>query len=218
MWCIGKITPEYRERMYDILDLYAEKYDRKNPVVCMDEKSKQLLSDTRISIDMKPGKCKKIDYEYKRGGTSNIFVAVEPKGGKRKTEVTKRRTRVDFAYFVKNLVDKSYPRATKIRLVLDNLNTHFKKSFFETFKRSEARRILKRIEFHYTPKHASWLNMAEIEIGVLESQCLKKRIGNMETMKKEVAAWEKRRNNQKAKLKWTFTREAADLKLSKYYI
>lgn len=218
MWCIGKITPEYRERMYDILDLYAEPYDGNKPVVCMDEKSKQLLKDSRKPIPMKLGQCQKIDYEYQRCGTSNIFVAIEPKGGKRKTQVTKQRTRTDFAHFIKNLVNETYPQATKIRLVLDNLNTHFEKSFFKTFNQKEAKRILKKIEFHYTPKHASWLNMAEIEIGILDRQCLRKRIGDRESMKNEVAAWEKKRNTQKAKIRWKFTREAADLKLSKHYI
>jgi hypothetical protein len=162
MWCIQEITPEYRERMYNLLDLYAEPYDPLRPVICMDEKSKQLLANVRTSLPMKTGRPERQDYEYKRHGTRNIFVAVEPKGGRRIVAVTRRRTRKDFARFIKYILD-AYPHAERIRLVLDNLNTHFAKSFTETFPETHEE-ILRRIEFHYTPKHASWLNMAELEI------------------------------------------------------
>jgi hypothetical protein len=167
MWCIAAITPEYRERMYKVLDLYKEPYNRGFPVICFDEKSKQLLEDYRKPIPLKPGSVAKHDYEYKRNGTCNIFVAVEPKAGKHFVEVTEQRTCKDFAIFIRQLVDEKYKHAIIIRIVMDNLNTHFVKSFYETFSKQEARRILKKIKFIYTPKHASWLNMAEIEINMM---------------------------------------------------
>jgi len=188
MWCIAKITPEYRERMYRILDLYEEKYNNKYPVVCIDEKSCQLLEEARSPIPLKEGSTAKYDYEYIRKGTGNIFVAVEAKGGQHFLSVTQRRTKQDFAHFVKRLVDEIYPKAKKIKLVLDNLNTHFEKSFYETFSKKEAKRILKRIEFYYTPKHASWLNMAEIEINILETECLDRKIASIEMLTEEVKA------------------------------
>ncbi|MEJ7739873.1 MAG: IS630 family transposase [Chitinophagaceae bacterium] len=159
MWCIAKITPEYRKRMYKLLALYARKYDKEYPVVCMDEKSKQLIKDVRQRIRLKPGSPAKYDGEYRRMGTRNIFVAVEPLAGKRRTKITLYRKKDDFAYFIKELVDKDYPKAKKIRLVLDNLNTHFAASFYKTFTKQQADRILNKIEFCYTPKHGSWLNM-----------------------------------------------------------
>src|SRR5674536_380895 len=164
MWCIQTINTEYRERMYNILNLYEEKYDPKKPLICLDEKPKQLLGDKRKAIPMKPGSPEKYDYEYVRNGTANVFVAVEFKAGKRVTQVTKRRTMKDFAQFVKILVTENYSEAEVIRLVTDNLNIHKEKSFYETFSEEEAKKILDKIEFHYTPKHASWLNAAEIEI------------------------------------------------------
>lgn len=182
----------------------------------MDEKSLQLLDETRKSIGMKSGRVKRMDYEYKRKGVRNIFVAIEPLAGKRKTKVTKRRTRKDFAFFIKNLVD-SYPKAKKIQLVLDNLNTHFKKSLKETFPRTEAKRILSKIKFIYTPKHGSWLNMAEIEIGILSRQCLKKKMKDEGMLKNEVKAWQKERNKDEIKIVWKFTRQDADRKLTKHY-
>lgn len=157
--------------MYDLLNLYAKPYNPLYPVICLDEKSKQLIAEIRTPIPMKPGEDEKYDYEYKRQGTRNIFVSVEPKGGKRKVRVTKRRTKQDFAKFVQGLV-QDYGHAKKIHLVVDNLNTHFESSFYETFSKKEAKKILKRIKFHYTPKHASWLDMAEIEINVLSRQCI----------------------------------------------
>ena len=163
MWCIQEITPEYRKCMYDILDLYEEPYNPAKPVVGIDEKPKQLIEDSRKPIPLKQGKVAKQDYEYIRRGKANIFMAVEPKGGKRYTQVTDQRTKKDFAIFIKELVDKRYAAAELIRIVADNLNTHKPKSLHETFGDEEANRILQKIEFHYTPKHASWLNVAEIE-------------------------------------------------------
>ena len=218
MWCVQTIDAEYRERMYDVLDLYEEEYDPKNPLVCFDEKPKQLIGDKRMSIPMKPGSPEKYDYEYVRNGTANIFMAVEFKAGKRVTQVTKRRTMVDFAQFVKMLVDEEYPDVENIRLVMDNLNTHKEKSFYEAFTEDEAERILDKIEFHYTPKHASWLNAAEIEINVMDIECTDRRIADMELLAYEVAAWTRGRNDNENKINWEFTSENADEKLSKHYV
>jgi hypothetical protein len=218
MWCIGKMTAEYRQRMYEVLDLYQRPYDAAEPVVCLDEKSKQLLEQTRRVIGAQPGAVAKEDYEYKRAGTRNLFVAVEPKGGQRQVSVTARRTKVDFVSFVSHLVDCVYVHATKIHLVLDNLNTHFRKSFVEALGEPRATAMLERVEFHYTPKHASWLNMAEIEIGIMERQCTARRIGTEALLKSETAAWHQRRNEAKAKIQWSFTRQDADRKLSRYYV
>lgn len=219
MWCIPEITELYRTRMYDLLDLYAEEYDPKRPVVCIDEKSKQLLDDKKDPIPMKAGRAERYDYEYKRNGTRNIFVAVEPKAGTRVVSVTRRRKKKDFALFVRNLIDRQYPEAATVRIVCDNLNTHFEASFYETFPEAEAESILGKIEFHRTPCHASWLDMAEIEINVMERECLgKRRMKNEQFLMAELAAWQRRRNEQKKKIYWTFTRKKADKKLGKYYI
>lgn len=218
MWCIQEITPEYRERMYDILDLYQEDYNNKRPVIGLDEKPKQLIENKRKTIPMKNGKVLKQDYEYIRRGTANIFMAIEPKGGKRVAQVTSRRTKKDFALFVRYLVDNEYQDAEILRLVLDNLNTHYESSFYETFDQDEAKRILQKIEFHYTPKHASWLNVAEIEIGVMDTECTERRIKDKEMLTVEVNAWAKRRNEQKKKIQWTFTKQKADQKLAKHYV
>ena len=216
MWCIQKIDSEYRKRMYDVLDLYEEKYDPEIPLICLDEKPKQILKDKRKSIPMKPGSLEKYDYEYIRNGKANVFVAVEFKAGKRMTCVTERRTKMDFAQFVKALVER-YPKAKIIRLIMDNLNTHKEKSLEEAFGKDEAKKILKNVEFHYTPKHGSWLNAAEIEINVMDKECTGRRIGDMETLIHEVDAWTNRRNEHKNKINWKFTRENADKKMSKYY-
>jgi len=217
MWCIQKITPEFRERMYDILDLYAEPYDPERPVIGIDEKPKQLIDEKRKPIPLRPGSPERYDYEYVRRGTANIFVGVEPKGGKRYAKVTARRTKKDFAFYLQMLV-KKYPGAKRIRVVLDNLNTHNESSFYETFNRHNAKRILRRVEFHYTPAHASWLNVAEIEIGVMDAECTGRRIKDKETLEREVAAWATRRNRQKKQIHWSFTRRKADKKLSKHYV
>ncbi len=218
MWCIGKITQEYRDRMYALIDLYHQEYDEFHPVICIDEKSKQLLEEKQKPIAMKPGSPYKYDYEYKRKGTANLFVAIEPKGGKRIVKVTDSRTKPDYAYFVKELLEKHYSQAKSIRLVADNLNTHFTSSFYETFSKPQADKLLKRIEFYYTPKHASWLNMAELEINVMDRQCTGGRVESKEEMKMKVDAWVRKRNKDKKKIKWTFTRQEADKKLRKHYV
>ena len=218
MWCIAKITPEYRRRMYDILDLYQEPYNPEYPVIGLDEKPKQLLKDSREPIPMKKGATKKIDYEYTRNGRANIFVTVEPKAGNREIKVTRQRTRIDFAFFLKELVDIHYQNVKKLRIVVDNLNTHNEKSLYENFENAEAKRILAKIEFHYTPKHASWLNVAEIEIGIMDNQCTGTRIGTIEKLTEEVKEWTKARNQMKKKIDWRFTRQKADEKLSRHYV
>lgn len=218
MWCIGKITTEYRQRMYDLLELYARPYQAKEPVVCVDEKSKQLLAQTRRPLAAKAGTVAKEDYEYKRAGTRNLFVAVEPKGQHREVAVTARRTKPDFVKFIGRLVETVYAKAEKIHLVLDNLNTHFRGSFIAVLGPEKAEGFLARVEFHYTPKHASWLNMAEIEIGVMERQCTDRRMPNEAVLATEVATWQGRRNEAKAGIEWKFTRQDADKKLSHHYV
>jgi hypothetical protein len=218
MWCIPTIDSEYRERMYDILDLYEEDYDPKRPIVCLDEKPKQLIEDKITPIPMKPGSPEKYDYEYIRNGTANIFMAVEFKAGKRTTQVTQRRTMIDFAQFMKLFVIEEYSDVEVIRVITDNLNIHKEKAFYEAFSEDEAKQILEKIEFHYTPKHASWLNAAEIEISVMDEECTDRRIGEIGTLTNEVAAWTKRRNENRKKINWKFTKKTADEKLSKYYV
>ncbi len=208
MWCIPKLTAEFKERMENLIELYMKPLDPKEPVVCLDEKSKQLLEDSRYGMSMKPGKTRVRDYEYVRKGTANIFVGVEPKGGKHFVEVTKRRTKQDYATFIQTLV-KHYPEADYIHIVQDNLNTHSEASLMVTFGKRKTKKIMKRIKFHFTPRHASWLNMAEIEIGVLARQCLKRRIPNMEMLTQEVSAWEKQQNEDKRLINWKFDKEKA---------
>jgi len=218
MWCITAITQEYRDRMYRLLNLYEQKYDERHPVVCMDEKSKQLIGNVKSILPLKPGAVAKYDYEYKRNGTRNIFVAVEALAGRRKIIVTENRKKEDFAYFIKGLLEHEYKKVKTIRLVLDNLNTHFASSFYETFTKTESKKILKRIEFYYTPKHGSWLNMAEIEINIMDRECLARRIGQEDTLKNEIAHWVQKRNKAKKKINWSFTKKDADRKLSKHYV
>ncbi len=218
MWCIPEITLEFRERMYDILDLYAEPYDPERPVIGLDEKPKQLIEDGRKPISMRPGQPERYDYEYVRKGNANIFMAAEFKVGRRTTRVTCRRTKKDFAKFIKHLVDRAYPDAEMLRVVLDNLNTHNRTALYEAYDAEEADRILNKIEFHYTPKHASWLNVAEIEIGVMDAECTGRRIGDRDRLTKEVRAWMTRRNKQEKKIEWRFTRQRANEKLSRHYV
>jgi hypothetical protein len=218
MWCIGELTAEYRRRMYDVLELYARPYDAREPVICLDEKSKQLLRETRRPLPAKPATVRKEDYEYERAGTCNIFVAVEPRGQRRITQVTDRRTKVDFVSFVCRMLRNGYSGARKVHLVLDNLNTHLRESFDEVLGVKTAATLLRRIQFHYTPKHASWLNMAEIEIGVLQRQCLARCAAGQATLAAEVAAWQRRRNADRCGIEWTFTRRDADRKLSRHYV
>lgn len=218
MWCIGVVTAQYRQRMYDLLALYARPFQRREPVVCVDEKSKQLLRETRTPLPVRPGVPARHDYEYARAGTCNLFVAVEPKGGHRVVEVTDHRGKADFVAFVQRLLEQVYPRALRIHLVLDNLNTHFRVCFEQVLGVSAARRLLRRVAFHYTPTHASWLNMAEIEIGILDRQCLARRLPTRPLLAAEVAAWEKRRNAERRRIAWTFTRQDADRKMAGHYV
>lgn len=217
MWCIQEITPEYQRRMYDILDLYQEPYNPKRPVIGMDEKPKQIIDHSQQPIPMRPGKTEKYDYGYIRNGTANIFMAVEPKHGKRNTQVTLRKTNIDFAQFMRDLV-LFYPYAEKLRIILDNYSTHTKKAFYDAFEQDEADKILSKLEFHYTPKHASWLNVAEIEIGVMDHECTDRRMKNASFLKNEVEAWTKRRNTERCTIDWRFTRVDADKKLAKHYV
>jgi hypothetical protein len=218
MWCIGRITAEYRQRMYGLLGIYARPYDAREPVICLDEKSKQLLRQTRSPLPLQPGRCAKEDYEYKRGGTRNIFVAVEPKGGHRLVQVTLRRTKSDFVSFVQYLVQTVYATAVTVHLVLDNLNTHFRQTFVDVLGEAAATVLLRRVEFHYTPKHASWLNMAEIEIGIMDRQCTGQRIASAELLQTEVQQWQQQRNAEQRGIEWKFTRQDADRKLCRHYV
>jgi len=203
--------------MEDVLDLYQEPYDPKRPKVCFDETSKQLVAETRSPLPPKPGQPERYDYEYKRNGTRNLFLFCEPQRGWRHLAVTEQRTMQDFARQMQWLVEEAYPEAAVVRVVLDNLNTHKPASLYETFAPAEARRILKRLEFHYTPKHGSWLNMAEIEFSVFSRQCLDRRIGDAATLKGEIATLEGERNEARATIDWRFTSQDARIKLHHLY-
>ena len=203
--------------MEHILHLYQEPYDPKRPMVCFDEKSTQLLADKQSSIPMKKGRAARQDYEYKRNGTRNLFIFVEPKAGRRHVLPTRRRTKQDFAYAMRYLVDVLYPEVKSIDVVMDNLNTHHYHSLVEFFGKKEADRIMARLCFHFTPKHASWLNMAEIEIGVLAKQCLSRRIPDEWTLGTEIIAWEDARNTRKAKISWNFTVDEARKVFKEHY-
>ena len=210
MWCIPTIDDQFIERMEDILALYEKPYDPDEPVLCFDEKSKQLLADTRSAIPTKPNKPRRQDYEYKRNGTRNLFITVEPKGGYRTVKVTTQRTKRDFAYEIKRVATMPrYRDAKSIHIVLDNLNTHFEQSFIETLGAEEAERLMERLHFHYTPNHASWLNMAEIEVSIVGRQCLNRRIPTEDILKGEITAWQRRRNKHRMKINWRFTRKDA---------
>jgi hypothetical protein len=218
MWCIGALTDEYRARMYALLELYARPKSKTEPVICLDEKSLQLIAHSRAPLPMVANSPAKNDYEYIRNGTTNLFVAVEPKAGRRIVSVTQRRTKVDFVAFVRGLVTGAYAKARRIHLVLDNLNTHFRKCFDDVLGSRAAAKLLRRVQFHYTPKHASWLNMAEIEIGILSRQCLDRRIASHDVLASEVGAWQQTRNEQKRTIEWNFTRQDADIKLGQHYV
>jgi transposase len=217
MWCVPKINGEYVARMEDVLDLYAEPPDPKYPVVCLDESPVQLIGEVREPIAAAPGQIERVDYEYRRCGTVNLFVAVDPHRPWRKVSVTQKRTAQDYAERLRELVDVDDPDAECIRVVQDNLSTHTPGALYEAFPAPEAHRILERLEFHYTPKHASWLNMVEIEIGVLKGQCLDRRIDNHAELEREIAAWERRRNAAGARVKWMFTTEKARAKMGRAY-
>jgi len=203
--------------MEQVLDVYKCPYNKGFPVVCMDESPKQLIKETKTPIAMKPGQELRQDFEYERCGVSNIFMVSEPLKSRRHVKVTQRRTKVDWAILIKEIADIHYKDAVKIRLVMDNLNTHKPSALYEAFPPEEAKRIWDRFEFIYTPKHGSWLNMAEIELNVLMGQCLNRRIDNLETMKEEVEAWQTHRNNKDAKINWQFTTKDARIKLKRLY-
>jgi transposase len=217
MWCIPKVDAEYVAHMEDVLDLYAEAADPQRPVVCFDESPVQLIGEVRQPIPAKPGRIERYDYEYRRNGTANLFVLIDVNRPWRKVKVTEQRTAKDFAECMRELVDVHYPKADLIRVVLDNLSTHKAGALYQAFSPEEARRVLRRLEFHYTPKHASWLNMVEIEIGVLSQQCLDRRIDSYARLVSETAAWERRRNAERARINWMFTTENARAKLGRAY-
>lgn len=203
--------------MEDVLDVYARPYDERLPVVCMDESSVQLIGEVSTPIPAAPGHPQLVDDEYVRNGVASIFMEVEPLGGERHVEITERRTRIDWAYFVKGMLDERYCDAEKVVLVMDNLNTHSTTSLYEAFPPDEARRLAQRLEIHYTPKHGSWLNIAEIELSVLKRQCLARRIPCMEQIRSEVRVWNTDRNNRQTKVDWQFTTEDARIKLKRLY-
>jgi transposase len=203
--------------MEDVLEVYHRPYDPEHPLVCMDECSKQLIGEVREPLPPKPGQIAQYDSEYERLGTANIFMAVEPLAGQRTTRVTERRTRVDWARFMQFLLLTAYPEAKKLVLVMDNLNTHGIASLYEAFDPETARTLAARLEIHYTPKHGSWLNMAETELSVLSRQCLDRRIDSRDFMEREVAAWQSARNNSEAKINWRFTTADARIKLKRLY-
>lgn len=217
-WCIPpKQNAEFVCNMEDVLDVYQRRYDPDYPVVCMDESSKQMVKETRLGIALGVGQVECFDTEYERNGVSNLFMFCEPLLGWRKVKVTDRRTKKDWAVAMKELSDKDYPDAKKIVIIMDNLNTHSAASFYEAFAPEEAHRLRERFEFHHTPKHGSWLNVAEIEFSILSRQCLDRRIPDQQTLVREVSAWNTARNNQMGKVDWQFTTEDARIKLKKLY-
>ena len=217
MWCIAKVDGEYIARMEDVLDLYAEQPDLEHPAVSFDEGPQQLIGEVREPTAVAPGQAARYDSEYKRNGTANLFVLLDVHRPWRHVKVTDHRTGKDSAECMRDLVDRHYPQADKIRVVLDNLFTHPAASLYDHFAPLEARRVMRKIEFHYTPKHVSWLNMVEIEIGVMRVQCLDRRIATRAELESEVAAWERRRNLAADKISWMFNCERAREKLAHAY-
>jgi hypothetical protein len=211
------VGAEFVWRMEDVLDLYAEPADPRRPRVCFDERPYQVVGETRAPRPAGPGRPARHDYEYKRNGTANLFVHFCPDTGWRHVAVTERRAKPDFAHQMRALVDEHFPDAEMIRLVLDNLNTHTPAALYEAFPPEEARRLAAKLEFHYTPKHGSWLNMAELEISALSRQCLERRLGDIPTLRREVAAWEAPRNAARATVHWRFTSTDARTKLHRLY-
>jgi DDE superfamily endonuclease len=203
--------------MEDVLAVYAMPYDPLCPVVCMDESCKQLIGEVQDPIPAAPGRAARIDHEYVRNGVAQIFLEMEPLGGRRHVAASEHRTATDWAHWIKGMLDERYPEAVKVRLVLDNLNTHAAASLYKTLEPEEARRLVQRIEFHYTPKHGSWLNVAEIELSALSRQCLDRRIHDLPTLQAEIAAWENDRNNRQPKIDWQFTTADARIKLKHLY-
>ena len=218
MWCIGELTEEYRRRMYALLALYAKPLQHDEPVICIDEKSLQLIGHSREPLPMTAHAPTKEDCEYVRNGTTNLFVAVEPKAGQRIVSVTEHRGKADFVAFIDELLTGTYAAARRVHLVLDNLNTHFRKCFDDVLGKRAATKLLRRVQFHYTPKHASWLNMAEIEIGILSRQCLNRRIPSRQFLCREVASWQRTRNALQRTIEWKFTRQDADQRLGRHYV
>jgi hypothetical protein len=217
-WCLpGKPSAEFVCAMEDVLDVYKRPYDPRRPVVCVDEKSKQLVGEVRRPLPPRPGQPALYDHEYQRHGTANLFMVVEPLRGWRHVQVTERRTKVDWAHLIKQVVEVLYPEAERIVLIQDNLNTHDKSSLYEAFPPQEAKRIADQLEIHRTPNHGSWLDMAEIELSVLSRQCLQRRIPDMPTLKKEVTAWLESRATDSAPINWHFTTEDARIKLRELY-
>jgi transposase len=217
MWCIPKVDAEFVARMEDVLALYAEPPDERRPVVCFDETPRQLIGEERVPVRAEPGKRRRFDYEYVRNGTANVFMFVDVNRPWRHVKVTDQRTCIDFAECMRDLVDEHYPDADCIRVVLDNLSAHSAAALYQRFEPAEARRLLSRLEFHFTPKHASWLNMVEIEIGVMVRQCLNRRIADKPTLTSEIAQWERRRNREGASIDWMFTVDRAREKLGRAY-
>jgi transposase len=217
MWCIPQVDGEYVARMEDVLDLYAEAPDPTRPVVCFDESPTQLIGEVREPIRARSGQIERYDCEYKRNGTANLFIVLDVNRPWRKVKVTDSRTAIDFAICMRELADVDFPAAKRIRVVLDNLSIHSAGALYQAFPACEARRLLRRLEFHYVPKHASWLNMVEIEIGVLRGQCLNRRIATKEQLVAEIAAWQRQRNASGACIKWMFTTEKARAKMGRAY-
>ena len=208
---------EFVAQMEEILDLYTQPFDAKRPLVCMDERPMQLLKETRLPIRSKPGRDKRCDYEYERNGTAVHFLFTEPLAGWRKANVRERRTSKDWAEEMRVLLEEDYPDAEKVIAVMDNLNTHKTASFYKAFPAEQARRLASRLEIHYTPKHGSWLNIAECELSALVTQCLNRRLGNIKTVRRETAAWERDRNTSQKGVDWRFTKEKARIKLKHLY-
>jgi hypothetical protein len=203
--------------MEDVLEVYKRPYDAERPVVCLDETSKQLIGEVAMPVPVAPGQVAQYDYEYVRNGVANLFMIFEPLAGRRDVEVTDRRTKKDYAECLRKIADEMYPDAEVVVLVQDNLNTHSPASLYEAFAPTEAKRLADRFEFHYTPKHGSWLDMAEIELGILGRQCLARRIDNVNALRHEVKAWEAARNAAQAKVNWQFTTADARIKLQRLY-
>ena len=217
-WVIPpRANAEFVRAMEDVLDVYTRPYDPARPVVCLDELSKQLVAEIRTPLPAEPGQPERVDYEYERRGTANLFLSGEPLVGQRHVTVTEQRTAVDFAHEVRDLLEVRYPHAEKVVLVLDNLNTHKPAALYEAFEPTLARSLVERLEIHHTPKHGSWLNMAEIELSVLSRQCLDRRIPDADTLTHEVAAWEQARNADPRPVNWRFTTPDARLKLKRLY-
>lgn len=217
-WCIPpKANAEFVYHMEDVLDVYTRPYDARFPQICLDEGSKQLLAETREPLPTKPGEPARFDSEYEREGVCNLFLVCEPLTGKRFLQVRQQRTKVDWAFFVRELIEVHYPEAEKIVLVLDNLNTHTPSSFYEVFEPAEAWRLSQKLEVHYTPKHGSWLNMAEIELSVLARQCLNRRLPSIQEVQQQVDAWQQNRNQQQVTINWRFTAADARIKLKRLY-